>query len=433
MLQEMSINLWKFLLSLSDAIDLASPLISSHQIRTAYISWQMARAAGLPEERVERVFVAALLHDIGALAPEDKVRLHRFETTDTETHCIFGERLFSMTPLLRPAARIVRHHHTRWSDWNASLDDPDVLEAQLIYLGDLIERYVDRDRYILHQPDDIISKITEVAGTEIHPDVVDMFVSLSKREDVWLDLASPRLYSLLLNFGPFRRIEIDVSDIYTLSQLFRSIIDFRSAYTATHSTGVASCAAVLSRLFGLTDTEVTLMEVAGNLHDLGKLAIPNSILNKPGKLTDDEFAVMKQHTYYTYSILNSIGGMEYIFITEWAAFHHEKLDGSGYPFHISGEKISTGARIMTVADIFTALAEDRPYRKGMPRKEVEEILTWQAGHGKLDSALVGLLKSNYGDILAETRDMQARSLQNYEKHWAKQENTPGIIGESASQ
>ena len=141
---------------------------------------------------------------------------------------------------------------------------------------------------------------------------MDLFISVCHSEEFWLDLVSPRLYSLLLNEGPFRKIEIDYSDISIIAELFRNIIDFRSRFTSTHSSGVAASASMLAKIFGLTDAEIGLMEVAGNLHDLGKLAIPNSILDKPGSLTKEEMSLMKSHTYYTYLVINSIGGLKQI-------------------------------------------------------------------------------------------------------------------------
>ena len=417
MLKEISVNLGNFLLSLSDAVDLASPSIASHQLRTAFVAWQIGKVARLREETIEKIYIAALLHDVGALTPEEKILLHDFEEKNPETHCVRGESLFESTPLLRPAARIVRFHHRPWEKWKTSIDSPDVLESQVLFLADLLERLIKRGQYILHQVEMLTSKITSISGSKIHPDIVDMFMVISKREDFWLDLMSPRLYSLLLHFGPFRRVEIDLQGISSLAWLFRSIIDFRSRFTATHSTGVAESAAFLSRIFGLTETEVSLMEVAGHFHDLGKLAVPSSILNKPGKLTKEEFAVIKQHTYFTYTVLNTIGELDQI--TEWAAFHHEKLDGSGYPFHISADKMSTGSRIMAVADIFTALAEDRPYRKGMQRKEIERILTNEANKNFLDRRIVNLLLENYDELSVGAKEKQVISKEYYEKQFAK--------------
>jgi len=412
MLKEFSVNFGNFLLSLSDAIDLASSQIVSHQMRTAFIAWQISKSASLPKERIEKLFIASLFHDIGALSLEEKIKLHKFEKIDVETHCILGEALFESCRLLAPAKKIVRYHHKPWHLWDYSIDTPDIFDSQILCLADYIERHIDRNRYILHQVNGLIEKIISVSGDIIHGDVVKVFLEISSREDFWLDLSSPRLYSILLHSGPLRRAEIDYDNIFSIASLFRNTIDFKSRFTATHSTGVAECAVMLSRLFGLTETEVKQMKIAGYFHDLGKLAIPNSILEKPGKLTKDEFAVIKQHTYFTYSVLNTIGGLDHI--AEWAAFHHEKLDGTGYPFHVGAEKINTGARIMAVSDIFTAISEDRPYRKGMERKKIETILVSQVENNALDKKIVNLLIENFEGISSVVKEKQLESFEVFE-------------------
>lgn len=361
--QQDSVNLGNLLLSLSDAMDLADPSIALHQQRTAFIAWELGKAAGLAKEAVERLFVSGLLHDIGALSLEEKISIHQFEAAAPEIHCARGETLLQSVPWLRPAARLIRFHHRGWQRWDEPISSPLVLESQVLFLADYLERSIHRGVYILHQDEHLAGKIAALSGTAIHSDVVDVFRDASRREEFWLDLASPRLYSLLLHNGPYRLMETDLDFVVTIGELFRNIIDFRSRFTSTHSSGVAECAAALSGLFGFSDAETGLMRMAGNFHDIGKLAVPNAILNKPAKLTKKEYAVMRQHTYYTFSVMKTIGGLQHI--AEWAAFHHEKLDGSGYPFHYKADRISTGSRIMTVADIFTALAEDRPYRKGM--------------------------------------------------------------------
>jgi len=416
MLKELSINFGNFLLSLSDSIDLASSQIASHQMRTAFIAWQSAKIAALPKERIENLFVASLFHDIGALSLEDKIKIHNFERVDVDIQCILGEALFESTPLFAPARRIVRNHHKPWHLWDSTIDTPDVFDSQVLYLADYVERKIERNQYILHQVDGLNEEVIAASGNLVHDDVVNLFLRISSREDFWLDLSSPRLYSILLHFGPFRRAETDYDNIFSIASLFRNTIDFKSKFTATHSTGVAECAVILSTLFGLTDTEVRQMEIAGYFHDLGKLSVPNSILEKPAKLTKDEFAVIRQHTYFTYSVLNTSGGLDYI--AEWAAFHHEKLDGSGYPFHIGAEKINTGSRIMAVSDIFTAIAEDRPYRKGMERKKIETILKSQSESNALDKRIVDLLIENFEEISTRVKEKQLISREVFEKKFS---------------
>lgn len=412
MLKEFSVNFGNLLLSLSDAIDLASSQIASHQMRTAFIAWQIGKNASLSKERIENLFIASLFHDIGALSLEDKIKIHNFEEIDVETHCILGEALFESCLLFKPAKKIVRYHHKPLYLWESQLDTPDIFDSQILYLADYLERHIDRNQFILHQVDDLNKKINSAAGDIIHKDIAGLFLEISSREDFWLDLSSPRLYSILLHSGPLRRTEIDYDNIFSIASLFRNTIDFKSRFTATHSTGVAECAVMLSRLFGLTETEVKQMEIAGYFHDLGKLAIPNSILEKPDKLTKDEFAIIKQHTYFTYSVLNSIGGLDHI--AEWAAFHHEKLNGAGYPFHVGAEKINTGARIMAASDIFTAIAEDRPYRKGMERKNIETILMSQVENNALDKKMVHLLIENFEEISSTVNEKQLESLELFE-------------------
>ena len=421
MLKEFSTKFSNFLLSLSDAIDIANPQIALHQMRTSFIAWKIALSAKLPEDKIEKIYLAALLHDIGALSLEEKIQLHvGFDEIDIDTHCILGEELFNLSPLLSPASKIVRYHHKQWQDWDESIDSPNVIESQILHLADIIERSIERNKYILHQVDAIQAKIAPLSGSEIHSDIVDIFMQISHQEDFWLDLVSSRLYSLLLHFAPARRTDIDQKDIFSIAVIFRHLIDFKSRFTATHSTGVAECAIMLSRYFGLTDSEINQMEIAGYFHDLGKLVVPNSILEKPGKLTKEEFAVIKQHTYFTYSVLSSIDGFSSV--AEWAAFHHEKLDGSGYPFHVAADKIDIGSRIMSVADIFTALTEDRPYRKGMERKQIEDIFISHVANKSLDKNIVNILLENFEEISTQVKSKQELSKEIFELKFLKVKN-----------
>lgn len=411
MLKDVSINLGNFLLSMADAIDMSSPLIASHQMRTAFIAWRICEVGKVAKASTERIFIAALLHDIGALTPEEKIRIHRFDTTDIDDHCQTGEMLLKSCPLLAPSAPAVRHHHRMWEEWETALESPHVFESQVVQLADVLEKLIKRDRFILLQVDDLKLGIAGFAGQKINRKLVKLLEELAQREDFWLDLVSPRLYSLLLNNGPLNRSGIDSAEAHDLTKLFRNIIDLRSRFTAAHSAGVVECATRLSRLFGMTEGEIRQMEMAGNLHDLGMLAVPGEILDKPGRLTTDEFALIKQHPYVTYSVLNSIGGMEPI--AEWAALHHEMLDGSGYPFHAEANRLSTGARILAVADIFTALNADRAHRKSMGKGEVEKILLSQVRDHQLAGNIVQLLCDNYTDLAATVADKQAKVLERY--------------------
>lgn len=405
-------DLGNLLITLSETMDLSNPHISQHQHRTAYIALEIANHAGIKGRKLENIFTASLLHDIGALTVEEKVLLHNNESENEELHTVRGEILLNRIPWLKGISKIVRNHHRSWQDWDEGLENPVVTASQIIYLSDYVERLIDRNRYILHQTDDIVAAVHKLQKGKVNEKIVSHFIDVSKREDFWLNLTSPRLYMILLHNGPFQNISVDLDDILLISNLYCDLIDFKSPYTATHTSGVAECAAMLSKLFGFTDTEIKSMEIAGNFHDIGKLLIPNSIIEKPGKLTDSEYALMRCHSYYTYNTLTSIGGLGKI--AEWAAFHHERLDGSGYPFHYSGDKIDTGSRIMAVADIFTALVEDRPYRKGMDRNQIYQIFKPQA-HNQLDKTIVELLFDNYNAVYSHVKEKQAAAKHFYDE------------------
>ena len=415
MKRHLFVNLSNLLLSLSEVTDLANPLIAQHQHRTAYIALELAKFSDLEPEITENIFTAALLHDIGAVTVEEKIAVHNLQKVNESIHTIRGELLLEQIPWLRKISKIVRNHHKNWSAWEEDIENPVVFSSQIVLLSDYVERLIDKNKYILHQSKDIVEIIKKLSDTVVNKKIVACFVDLAKREDFWLDLASPRLYSLLLNNGQFKNMQIGLEDVLLISNLYRDLIDFKSRFTATHTSGVCECAVKLSELFGLAELDVKSMRIAGNFHDIGKLVIPNSILEKPGKLTVQEFEIMRCHTYHTFNTLDSIGGLHRI--AEWAAYHHEKLDGSGYPFHLTKEEIGTGSRIMTVADIFTAISEDRPYRKGMDKDEIYKIFKRQTDEGFLDNRIVELLFDNYEIIKLQVKGKQSKALDFYERRF----------------
>lgn len=412
MYQPISIKQLNLLLSLSDSLDLASPMLSHHQMRTAFIAWKIGEVADLSSDCLERLFMSSLLHDVGALSLEHKISLHQSETKDPEPHCILGEIFFSQVPMFADSAKVVRYHHKEWQEWEETLNEPIVLLSQILMLADTLERMIDRNKYILHQDQELVSNICSM-NRQISPEVAEMLRAIAGQEDFWFDLVSPRLYSLLLHYGPGQSTEIDQSQLLVISEMFRNLIDFRSRFTSTHSSGVAASASALASLYGLTEVEVELMKIAGNLHDLGKLVIPNSILEKPDKLTKEEYAIMRQHTYYTYTVLRTIGEIRQI--VDWASFHHEKLDGTGYPFHLDKNTLDIGSRIMAVSDVLTALAEDRPYRKGMGREAVMSILKDMVRSNLLDRNVIRVLEENYDEIVTHTRREQANARNFYDQ------------------
>ena len=144
-------------------------------------------------------------------------------------------------------------------------------------------------------------------------------------------------------------------------------------YTFKHSVDVATMAMVIARKHGMKEKEVFEIGVSGLLHDLGKSQIPLEILNKAGRLTEEEFAIMKQHSVFGYRILNEKNNVSQA-IKLGVLQHHEKISGQGYPLGLTSDRISPYAKILSVADIYDALVTERPYKKAFSQRDAIEIL-----------------------------------------------------------
>ena len=148
-----------------------------------------------------------------------------------------------------------------------------------------------------------------------------------------------------------------------------------------------------------------MMLIAGYLHDIGKLKVPKAILEKGDKLTDEEFNIVKEYAYYTHLFLKDIPGFEQL--GRWAALHHERLNGFGYPFGLRLGDIPMGAQILAVADIFSAVAEVRAYRQSMAKEGVMKTLAESIEKGALSGYIVELMLQNFDDIFGK-RDEEVR-------------------------
>ena len=169
----------------------------------------------------------------------------------------------------------------------------------------------------------------------------------------------------------------DDDDIDKISAAFADIVDAKSPFTGTHSSRVADIAEGLAARLGMLAPEVVNVRRAGLLHDLGKLGVPNTVLDKPGRLDAAEMEVIRRHPELTLRILDTIP--TFADVAELAACHHERLDGTGYFRGMTAPELALGARIVAVADVFEAMTADRPYRAAMPVETALAMMRESAG------------------------------------------------------
>lgn len=378
------VNLYSLLISITSAAELTELAVADHSQRVAYITLNIGQAIGMPEKDLQKLVMGALLHDIGISSSREKLKLTDLNVDGKSivAHCQRGAELLKRSRLLAEYAPIVYEHHSAWTE------QPDIY-SPIIHLSDRTEIVIDKNKYILWQHYDILRRIERYSGRIFDPELVDVLRHLTSKPSFWLDLATDRYKKVIAEFTSDQVTFLTFDELESIAFIYAEIIDDKSPFTFTHSRGVCEMALAIGAKAGFSDDELRLLKIAALLHDLGKLAIPDEILDYPDQLTHEQMLYMQQHTYHTYHLLDSLGP-EARQIRNWAAFHHEKLDGSGYPFGLNHTQLDTGARIMAVADISQALQENRPYRKKLPQETINRILMSLVRDGKIDEDLTHL-------------------------------------------
>ncbi|MDR5659602.1 HD domain-containing protein [Serpentinicella sp. ANB-PHB4] len=408
-MEEKKYSLIQLSMALSSAIDLISKPLNDHHKQVAFIAYCIGHEMGLGDQHKEELVLASVLHDIGGLIYDERVELLEFEDQDHQQHAEIGYQLFKESTHFSRIAKIIRYHHVHWSKIeNQTSNEVIPLESNVIHLADRVSISIDKNKSIMLQAKYITKKIDEKCEKTFNPEVVKAFKSIAKKESFWLDLITI-LNTNLLSTLPIKDTKINIVELEEITNIFARIIDFKSNFTVVHSTGVAAVAERIAIKLNSTSQFCREIKIAGYLHDLGKLAIPNEILEKPGKLTEEEFDLIKSHTYYTYQLLKDVKGLEDI--NEYASYHHERLDGTGYPFHLNGDQLKLGSRIMAVADVFTAITETRPYRKGMSGEQAREILNRMSKSFALDASIVNVVNRNFSEINQIRVEAQKKALE----------------------
>jgi len=406
-------TLFNLVAALSEAMDMVSPLVMDHHKRTAWFAVNISEELGLVGKEINEIVFAALLHDIGAFSLHERLETLQFEFENPHHHACLGYSMLNSCERLQPEARIILAHHTRWQPELAEdVGGENVpVGSHVIHLADRTAILLGNENGYINRIEDLLAVVKSNKGTVFMPEAVECLLELSGREDFWASAFKPDLEDHLHAKIDYRFLDDGPMDLTPIARVFARIIDYRSHFTATHSAGVAAVAELLAEQLGFSENNCQTMKIAGYLHDLGKIAIPTEILEKSERLDPIEYHRMQDHVIHTRKLLEKMPELGHGI--RWASEHHERLNGSGYPRHSSGSEIAFGSRVVAMADIFAAVTEDRPYRKGVQRDKALDMLGRLTKEGYLDPEIFKVVEDNFDELSCIRTAAQTESLEDY--------------------
>ncbi len=358
-----------------------------HSIKVAFIGTLIGYGLNLTRTQRIDLYLSSLLHDVGAIASEAQMLLEytQRKNIDLQHHATVGFEILKEIPFFETIADIVKDHH------NASSDN---LLSRIIYFSDEIEVILRSSD--IFEPRVLQAKVLSIFKDKAEfKDILDVFMDIIKT-DAFLIIYSniEEIKKYLQSHVEDRFVVVNPDALNSFAKaVAKNFVDIKSKFTLNHSLDVAHTALVIAMQLGLSKAECKTIETAGFLHDIGKLFVSNEILEYPGKLEGKNWLKMKSHAYFTYSFLKQLELCEDII--HIASSHHECLDGSGYPFGLNESKLTTGAQIMAVADIYAALRQLRPYKPHpLDHNGAVEILLDMAKKGKINKEFVKAIPVN---------------------------------------
>jgi putative nucleotidyltransferase with HDIG domain len=419
-----SIRTSELISALSYALDLTEGRAMGHSVRSCMIGMRLARHIAIPPEQLADLYYALLLKDAGCssnssrlfhILNADEIRAKRDVKTTDWTRVGWESLHYAIThvatgaPLPQRVWRLLQVAATQQQDsrelvkircergsyiakklgfsddvaagihsldehWNGGGYPNHLLKDEIPVFSRIANLSQTLDVFLTaHGPEAAMEAARERSGRWFDPELVKAAEALFKQGTLWIGLDSKDLLECVSAMEPAeRRLTADDKTIDGICFAFADIIDAKSPFTYQHSKGVASAAIEIAGYFGMSDKDKRHLRRAALMHDIGKLSVSNEILEKPGKLTAEEWKVVRNHPYYTFEILRRIPA--FASFSSDAAAHHERLDGSGYWRQLSAADLSMTARILAVADVFDALRAKRPYRDSLPLEKVFSIM-----------------------------------------------------------
>lgn len=389
------LNMREVTYALSEALDLVGIDDTLHGKRVAYMAAELAKEMNFSQEEIDDIIFAGMIHDCGVSSTDVHTHLiNELDWNNAQEHAINGEKLLQKTDIYKKYATYIRYHHTHWDMLPENLSKVEKYFSNILYLVDRVDalraQMLKMNTRTMHSIEETLKKYS---GSMFSEEIVAKFLKVSSRNSFWFYLEDESLEEYLhewISKGANENISFE--NIREIALMFAHIVDAKSQFTSEHSIRVSALSRCLAELFDLSQESCEKIELAALLHDLGKLRVDDAVLNKPNVLNADEKLTMNRHSFDTDIILRKIKGFEEI--SSLASMHHEKLDGKGYPYNLEEMEIPFEARIITVADIFQALIQDRPYRNGLDTNNALTIVQSMCQNHELDPKVVAMLQAN---------------------------------------
>jgi len=360
---------------------------SNHGKRIAVLCAKMGKVLGKNPEEIMSMANCALLHD-NALTEyilAEKEGGHHDPVM--KKHCEFGQRNVDTLGFKTDIKDIILYHHER-ADGKGPFGicaGGGPVEAELIAIADSVDVVHHLQRLTPDKLPSIRQYITEETGkkysktaSEAMREILDLPTLLSLRDNVIVKTTEAAFIPWVVN--------VEAEEIFHLAGFVTRIIDYKSSFTKKHSTQIANKAWFMGEYYKYDFEQQVQLYLAAAFHDLGKLEIPSTVLEKPGQLDDKEFFLIKEHILRTWELLKDIEGFESV--CDWASNHHETLTGTGYPFGKKAEELDFNSRLMACIDIYQAVSEERPYHPARNHNDSMQILQQIADSGKIDGGIV---------------------------------------------
>jgi len=399
--------------SISTALDIVEGDLlgasTNHGKRIAVLCAKMGKVLGKNPEEITVLAICAMLHDNALTEYIHSERIGKKHDSAMKNHCEFGQRNVDALHFKTNVKNFILYHHERANGTGpfGIHEGEGPLEAELIAIADSIDAAHHLQRLEPEKLPTIRNIIVKETGkfyskivAETMLEILDYPTLLSLKDNVIKQTASEIL-------SPWT-VDIQTETIFGLASFIARIIDYKSVFTQKHSTQIANKTWFMGKYYKYEQQKLAELYLAASLHDLGKLAIPSNILEKSGKLSEGEFEIIKKHVHITLELLSDIEGFENI--CEWASNHHEKLDGSGYPFGKKAAELDFNSRLLACLDLYQAISEERPYHHGRNHEDTMQILYEMAGMGKIDKDITKdldiALKSYDGKDLPSPNDLE---------------------------